>query len=349
MAGAIPALATSLFQSGRPLSPPHLPKAPYITVVICTRDRAARLSNVLSSFENLIVPTGLSWEICVVDNGSSDNTADVVAGFATRLPVRCVREEAAGLSNARNRGVAEAKGRYICWTDDDVELDERWLAAYAEAFERHPEAAVFGGRILPKLESPTPRWFTALASRWPLTTMLAARDFGDEIMPLTFDGGRVPWGANFAIRAEEQRQAGYDPNLGVSPSQRRLGEEAEVVFKIMSAGGVGWWVPGAKVRHIIPSSRQSRAYMRHYFAASGETLAYLEDVSPGANHMSIATPTLQLAGINNTSLLWQKIVAASLYATCRLIGAQLRSLYYSMKLAMLEGIEAYRRDRLRVS
>jgi glycosyltransferase involved in cell wall biosynthesis len=330
------------------LSSPHLPQAPDITVIICTRDRAARLSNVLSSFENLVVPEGLSWEICVVDNGSSDNTADVVARFASRLPVRCVREESAGLSNARNRGVAEAKGRYICWTDDDVELDERWLAAYAEAFERHPEAAVFGGRILPKLEPPTPGWFAAYAARWPLTTMLAARDLGDEVTPLTFEGGRVPWGANYAIRSEEQRRAVYDPNLGVSPNQRRLGEEAEVVFQIMSAGGRGWWVPEAKVRHIIPPGRQSRAYLREYFTASGETLAYLEDVSPGANHMAFGAQSPTLATLDATSLRWQKMMAAALYAACRLTGAQLRSLYYLMKLATLEGVEAYRARQARI-
>jgi len=104
-----------------------------VTAIICTRNRATQLSQVLESASHLVVPPGLSWEFIVVDNGSSDNTADVVRRYAGRLPLRIVREEIPGLSNARNRGVAEARGDYICWTDDDVRLDPNWLAAYAAA------------------------------------------------------------------------------------------------------------------------------------------------------------------------------------------------------------------------
>lgn len=314
-----------------------------ITVVICTRDRAAQLALVLRSAAAMAIPDGLAWELCVVDNGSSDNTREVVEGFRNVLPVRCVREEAAGLSHARNRGVAEAAGRYICWTDDDVEIDPDWLAAYAAAFRRHPEAAIFGGRILPKLEANGPAWFSAMADRWPLTTVLARRDFGDAVIPLTLEGGRTPWGANFAVRAAEQRHCAYDPNLGVSPRQKRLGEEAEVIFQIMQAGGTGWWVPDAKVRHIIPLRRQSRSYLREYFSASGETLAYLEHAAPGVNHMSVSPAARAPAHFGRLRLSAQMALARTLYGACRLLGANLRSLYYLRRLAVLEGVQAYRR------
>ena len=314
-----------------------------ITVVICTRDRAAQLASVLRSAAAMAIPDGLAWELCVVDNGSSDSTRDVVEGFRDVLPVRCVREDVAGLSHARNRGVAEAAGRYICWTDDDVQIDPGWLAAYAAAFRRHPEAAVFGGRILPKLEANGPDWFSALADRWPLTTVLAQRDFGDAIIPLTLEGGQTPWGANFAVRTVEQKQFAYDPYLGVSPRQKRLGEEAEVIFQIMQSGGTGWWVPDAKVRHIIPLRRQSRSYLREYFSASGETLAYLEHDAPGVNHMSISPAARAPAHFGRLALSARMTLAGALYVVCRLLGANLRSLYYLRRLAVLEGVQAYRR------
>src|SRR5579864_5913338 len=133
---------------GSRLSKPGLPTDPEISVIICTRDRAAQLASVLATACALKVPEGLSWELCVVDNGSSDSTPQVVREFSETLPIRYIREDVPGLSNARNRGVDEARGRYICWTDDDVEIDPEWLSAYAEAFRRHPDAAVFGGRIL---------------------------------------------------------------------------------------------------------------------------------------------------------------------------------------------------------
>src|SRR5260221_230732 len=135
----------------------------------------------------------------------------------------------------------------------EVKVHSHWLAAYAAAFARHPEAAVSGGRILPRLEPPTPAWFTESMNSWPLQALLAARDFGDEIVPLSFATKTVPWWANAALRMAEQKQHLYDPNLGVSSAQRRLGEEAEVTFRILRSGGVGWWVPDAKVNHIIPA------------------------------------------------------------------------------------------------
>ena len=130
----------------------------HITVLICTRNRAEQLRRTLEAATAIETP-GTSWELLVIDNGSSDHTPEVVESFAERLPIRRVSEPQAGLSNARNRGVAEANGSYICWTDDDVLIDPHWLSAYAGAFAHHPEAAYFGGPIELVLEEPTPSWF----------------------------------------------------------------------------------------------------------------------------------------------------------------------------------------------
>ena len=253
-------------------------------MVICTRNRAASLAVTLESAARLHVPPGLRWELLVVDNGSSDNTAEVAHGFMGRLPLRLVREDISGLSNARNRAVAEARGRYICWTDDDVIIDENWLVAYARAFERHPEAVLFGGYITPVLQPPTPPWFGRLADQWPLTTVLAKRDFGPDAQPLDLPSGHVPWGANYAIRRAEQSQVLYEPELGVSPRQRRVGEEAEVIYQLIKSGNGGWWVPDAQVRHIVLPHRQTLRFVFEYSAAHGETVRYLQASRPDRHH-----------------------------------------------------------------
>jgi glycosyltransferase involved in cell wall biosynthesis len=294
-------------------------------VLICTRNRAARLKEVLTSATRLRVPPGLRWELVVVDNGSSDATTDVALGFSSQLPLRLVREETPGLSHARNRGVSEARGRYICWTDDDVLIDPDWLAAYAAAFERHPGAVVFGGRIIPVLESPSPRWFARLANEWPLTTLLAKRDFGDEPIALDLAGDIVPWGANYAVRAAEQRKVRYHPELGVSPRQRRLGEEAEVIFQLMNAGGSGWWVPQAEVRHITPAQRQTWRYVYEYFLAYGETVAYMERHWPGAHHMSANLREVERSRGGPGHLRLRAVLSFALYGASRLTGATHRS------------------------
>jgi glycosyltransferase involved in cell wall biosynthesis len=273
----------------------------------------------------------------VVDNGSSDNTAEVAGSFSDRLPIRVVREDAAGLSHARNRGVAEAAGTYVCWTDDDVILDPEWLAAYATAFARHPEASVFGGEIIPVLQPPTPKWFGRLADQWPLTTLLAEHNYGDKPVRLGFEQGIVPWGANFALRGAEQRRVRYEPALGVSPLQRRVGEEAEVIFQIMKAGGVGWWVPEAKVQHIIPVKRQTLRYVYEYYLSCGETAAYLERVWPGAHHMAGKKGDMDRVIGSPLSLYARAGLSGGLFAATWLVGATHRSLQFLMLMGIYVG------------
>ena len=315
-----------------------------ISVVVCTRNRAGPLNQLLGAMAAMEIPDGLSWELLIVDNGSSDETPAVIQAFADRLPVRYTREDTPGLSNARNHGVRAARGRYLCWTDDDVEVHPRWLAAYAEAFRDHPEAAVFGGKITPRLDPPTPPWFARLADRWPLSDIVAKRDFEPAPVPLDFSRGIVPWGANFAIRAAEQRQRTYDPQLGVSPTHRRSGEESQLMFEVMSAGATGWSVPDSEVFHIFPPRRQSRKYFYEHYAAIGEGRAYLDHTRKahvmnrgGAEHRRVFDSEAYL-----TAVVW---LNAALFAGFHVVGMTQRSLYYLRRCGLYTGIRAYRRSQ----
>lgn len=314
-----------------------------VTVAICTRNRALQLSHLLDSITRLRVPAGLAWEVLIVDNGGADDTRQVAAGFDGRLPVRYGREEVAGLSHARNRAVAIARGRYICWADDDIELDEGWLEAYVAAFRRHPDAALFGGRIRPVLEGPTPGWFARRAGFWPLSDILAHRDFGDAIKPLDFESGVVPWGANFAVRTREQRRFPYDPQLGVSPTQRRSGEETEMMFQLLASGETGWWTPEAEVRHLFPPQRQSLSYFFRHFAALGESWAYLQD-SRTTHSMSRDMKRTRMVVGSVARLRLRAAGDMSLFGVLWTAGLRRRSLYHLRKASISWGAAAYRRQ-----
>src|SRR5437763_10343576 len=75
------------------------------------------------------------------------------------------------------------------------------------------------------------------------------------------------------MRGAEQRAFRYDPELGLSPSRRRLGDEAELITRVFAAGAVGYWVPAARVEHCIGHERQTIDYIMKYFAGAGETSA----------------------------------------------------------------------------
>jgi len=312
-----------------------------ISVVVCTRNRAGPLRTLLGSFKDLTPPESSSWELLIVDNGSTDDTPQVVADFEHELPIRYTREDKAGLANARNHGVAAARGRFICWTDDDVEIDRDWLAAYARAFVAHPEASVFGGRIYPKLLPPTPPWFARLLHLWPISDIVAARDFGDKPVALDFDSNLVPWGANYAVRRQDQLDHPYDPNLGVSPLHRRSGEETQAMFQIMSAGATGWWVPDSKVFHLYPPQRQSRSYFREHYFQIGETQAYL-DGRYDRHYMNRDGRAPRQGDRPEGEL--RRIVALNraLATAFHAVGLTRRSLYHLRREAMAAGVLAYR-------
>lgn len=246
----------------------------FVTVAICTRNRAASLSRTLRSLSEIPKPAGLDWELIVVDNGSTDATASTCEEFAKILPLRRVFEQRPGLSNARNAAVAAARGHYVVWTDDDVVVGRNWLFAYVEAFRTWPDAAVFGGRITPVFEGSPPPWFRD--NQESLASALAARDFGDEPLPLSVADDRLPFGANYAIRAAEQRRFLYDPNLGAAPGRSRLGEETKAIEAILRSGGAGRWVPMAQVEHCIGVERQTIQYVKQYYMGHGRTAALEE-------------------------------------------------------------------------
>src|SRR6266480_4427705 len=146
-----------------------------VTVGICTYNRAESLRRTLDSLAALEVPDDVACEVLIVNNNSTDHTDEVIAEYRDRLPVRREFEPQPGKSNALNRAIDAAGGEYILWTDDDVVVDPSWLTAYVEAFRRWPEAAVFGGRIIPRYEPPAAKW--VVDSEDGLFGVYAIRDF----------------------------------------------------------------------------------------------------------------------------------------------------------------------------
>jgi glucosyl-dolichyl phosphate glucuronosyltransferase len=247
-----------------------------VTVAICTRNRARALERTLRSLATAASPPPLSWEVLVIDNGSEDDTANVVASLSNALPVRVVAESRTGLSHARNAAIAAARGDYIVWIDDDVLVDAEWLRAYLEAFRAWPDVAFFGGPIVPTFEGTPPRWLRAALPN--VDNAYAARDLGNTPVALTRD--TLPFGANFAVRTDEQRRHPFDPELGRRGTALSAGEEWAVLEAMIAGGASGRWVPDARVQHVISAERQSVRYLRRYYMENGMSLALTRN-APG--------------------------------------------------------------------
>ena len=252
-----------------------------VSVVICTCNRSESLIRTLKSLRAMLVPDDLRWELLVIDNNSKDDTKQAVEDFAktSKLGIRYVFEEKQGLSRARNSGVREAKGEIIAFTDDDVIVDEYWLANMVRGFKEHDVAAI-GGRIFPVLERPKPKWVTQdLQGCWGIL------DYGER--PFYLNSKNI-WGANLAIRADMFRKyGGFDTSLGRVPGKLYAGEETDFVRKLMDGGEKLLYWPTAVVHHFVPKHRSSKKYIRRWNFDQGEMNAIRQGGYTGRNLLGI--------------------------------------------------------------
>ena len=250
-----------------------------VSVVVASLDRAHLLAGTLEALEQQAVPDGLAWETIVVDNGSVDDTPSVVAAFAatSRVSIRHVVEPVRGLSRARNRGVAEARGAIVAFTDDDVLPRVDWVAAVAAAMDRWKADGV-GGRILPRWEMPPPAWLEHDPDLLGhLSILIAAK-------PRLFEAPVAPqvWGANMAFRRSVfEAIGGFDERLGLHGRHLLRGEDTELAARATRRGLRVAYDPDVIVYHRIGPERMRRSYLRRIAFASGESRAISEDGQGG--------------------------------------------------------------------
>lgn len=124
---------------------------PLVSVIIPCYKKAPYIGTTLESMQRQTYP---SVEIIVVDDGSPDNTREVVEPYLTKMPnLRYVRQENAGVSAARNNGIRSSKGEYVMALDADDAIEPTYIERCAGYLSAHPEvklvytlADIFGNR-----------------------------------------------------------------------------------------------------------------------------------------------------------------------------------------------------------
>jgi glycosyltransferase involved in cell wall biosynthesis len=214
--------------------------APPISVVVCTRNRAALLHDCLNALREQNYP---AYEVVVVDNASPDEAAAQVT------PFRCVREPRPGLNWARNRGAAEARYDLIAYIDDDARADSEWLRGIARAFADERVAVVTGWVLPAELETRAQQLFEQYSgmgkgsqARLFQRAAMSPRDLLAAHM--------VGVGANMAFRREAlSAVGGFDTALDVgTPSGG--GGDVDVFHRALMAGLTVRYEPTAVARHI---------------------------------------------------------------------------------------------------
>ncbi len=238
------------------------------SIIVCTYNRAESLKDTLAALAVLQVPAERQWEVLVVDNNSRDHTRSVVEALQHNWSrLRYVFEPAQGLSHARNRGIAEATGAVILFTDDDVLPEPDWLETTLAGLDRY-QADACGGYIAPIWEMPPPTWLTER-----FYGFLAVRTDRNDDYPI-IEPGQAPYGANMAMRRLVFERVGmFDTNRGRKGTVLASGEDGELFQRILAAGMQAVFLGQSRVHHKVEAFRTTKAYLRRWRTQSSRNLA----------------------------------------------------------------------------
>jgi hypothetical protein len=184
---------------------------PMISAVVCSYNGSRTIRDTLEWLGRLEYP---SYEVIVVNDGSTDATPDIAREFG----VRVISTPNRGLSHARNIGLAAAAGEIVAYIDDDAYPDPHWFTYLAQAFMSTDHAGIGGPNIPPPGDGP----FAACVANAP----------GGPIHVLLSDdvAEHIP-GCNMAFRKDRlQAIGGFDPQF------RRAGDDVDVCWRLQAQG-----------------------------------------------------------------------------------------------------------------
>ncbi len=250
-----------------------------ISIIVATHNRAALLDECLAHLDRQQFQPG--DEVIVVDNGSTDETLDIIARHQRLCPapLHGLQEPTPGKSHALARAIAAASGDVLALTDDDVNVADDWLAAIRAAMA-DGDVALIGGPVAPRWQRAAPWWLRGSDGRYRrLAAPLALLDYGPDRTQL---GARAAIGANMAVRRDVLTHVGgFALHLGKLRGTLLSGEDHDLCQRVRAAGLRADYCPDVRVSHWVPAERTRLGYVLRWFFWSGITHAALEPPKPG--------------------------------------------------------------------
>jgi glycosyltransferase involved in cell wall biosynthesis len=239
-----------------------------ITATISTYNREKYLPQVLESLKRQTLSKDL-FEIVLVDNNSPGNTKEISDQFKKDNPdleFRYYLETNQGLSYGRNRGIKEAKGKYITFIDDDAFLADDYLEVIYNYFETHQDVAAIGSKILLHYETIIPAWENKY-----LNSLLGYFNLGDEEKP--FPTNDYPRGSNMSFKTDVFDKVGrFNVNLGRVGGNLAGSEEKDIFKRIYKHPELKvMYIPNALVYHCVPQERTTTAFIKKQALGTGKS------------------------------------------------------------------------------
>lgn len=234
-----------------------------VSVIIPTLNRAFFLKNTLLSTLNQSFPQD-EYEIIVIDNGSTDNTKQVVEDLNHQHNnrIRYFYDARPGLHIGRHIGAKHARGEILLYGDDDIIASPDWVKEIYACYSKK-EVGAAGGKILPKFETTPPEWLNIFPPGY-----LSLLDLGDKSFEMNTND---IYGCNLSIKKDILfKFGGFHPDSMPQNLIKYRGDgESALISRAMDAGYKTIHNPKAFVYHVIPSSRLTIDYFKRRAFSQG--------------------------------------------------------------------------------
>lgn len=245
------------------------------TVAIRAYNAENRLGSILEKLRWQTNTENISWEIVIVDNNSTDNTAKVIQEYQSNwpelYPIKYYLEPRQGASYARQRAMEEAQGSLVGFLDDDNLPSPDWVAKAYSFGVAHPKAGAYSGLVHAIYEVEPPQNFKRIASCLAIIEWSAKEPFCfNSQEPLK--RGLLPPGAGLVIRKEawvEDVTANLKLKGPVKGSLTVKGEDLEALWYLRKAGWEIWFNPEMRIYHQIPKHRLEKEYLMRLLRGVG--------------------------------------------------------------------------------
>ena len=264
----------------------------HISVCVCTYKRSHLLENLLVSLSKQVTEQSFTYSAVVVDNDEFQSAKSIVFSFANENPteIKFICEPEQNIAIARNRAVANAKGKYLAFIDDDEYPEKDWLLRLYRTCKEYNADGVLGP-VKPLYELEPPEWITkgGLHDRKEFKT-------GEIIKnPRDTRTGNVL----LATRVFDGIEAPFNYQYG-----KTGGEDTDFFRRMIGGGRLFVWCNEAPVYEIIPQERMKRMYflkralLRGVVAAKSQSFNILDFSKSFLAFFLylISLPFLQLAG-----------------------------------------------------
>ncbi|SOD90114.1 glycosyltransferase family 2 protein [Spirosoma fluviale] len=255
------------------------------SIIICTYNRVDFLKETIDSLLSHFKDHS-NYELLIIDNKSTDNTAEVVKPFLRFPQVRYVLETNQGLSYARNRGIKEAKNDVLIFLDDDIDIEANYLDICDQIYS-DPNTHIVGGKVLP-YQSAIPDWMPE-----QFYYLMSIFDIGNSACYT-----QKLMGANYSMRREAVQKIGwYNVELGRKGSNLMGGEEVDYLNRASDLGYRILYRPDLIVYHKI-NNKLNKAYIFDYAYYLGKSERIIDIQRSKARFLAKCVKAVLMIGLH---------------------------------------------------